>query len=578
MPSAFISYRRTDSAALATLIAVRLKEVHGIDAYVDTRNTDGGGPFPDRLRGAIERSDVFVCLLGATTLDSNWVQIEIEHAHNLRKTMIPVFQERYIPPSPIPNEHVEALLQSDGVQFLDVRNLYIDQAIAQLAEMIQKSAPRPIPVPPTPPPTPIYRRFPVILTVLALIIAILALIILSTLNQPRSTSTLTNVALNQTDTSAPTLTPSPTLEIAFIVQTLDSEATIEQATLDVQSTAAARATAYAVGTQSLLDQTAIATHWTSTPTPNITASIEAYRTQQAATVTIVYIQTQQAISATAAYIAGLTATATLWTAAPTLTFTPSPTLAPIPLGFPGNPVTQNTNWTPQYQTFDGVEMALVPVGCFMMGSDNGSDDEKPVNQQCFDQPFWIDRYEVTNKQYGSEGNFKGDSHPRDSVTWFQACDFCAQRGARLPTEREWEYAARGPSNLVYPWGNDFVADNVVYSNNSNNQTADVGSRPAGNSWVGASDLSGNVLEWVSTIYGIDKNGNYDFSESGDKLFPYPYDAADGREQNSEDRTFVRVLRGGSWVSYESDLRASDRLRSSPSDEGYSFGFRCVRLS
>jgi hypothetical protein len=70
MTKAFISYRRADSAALATLIALSLKEKHGIDAFVDTRNTGGGGPFPDRLRRAIEQSDVFVCILGETTFQS----------------------------------------------------------------------------------------------------------------------------------------------------------------------------------------------------------------------------------------------------------------------------------------------------------------------------------------------------------------------------------------------------------------------------------------------------------------------------------------------------------------------------
>ena len=244
----------------------------------------------------------------------------------------------------------------------------------------------------------------------------------------------------------------------------------------------------------------------------------------------------------------------------TLTDVPLPTIAASgSLGQPGNPVTRNTDWTPQYQTFNGYEMALVPVGCFMMGSNDGQDNEKPVNQQCFDQPFWIDRYEVTNKQYGSEGTFKGDNRPRESLTWFQARNFCVARAAQLPTERQWEYAARGPSNLVYPWGNDFVDDNVVHSSNSNSQTADVGSRPAGNSWVGASDLSGNVWEWVSSIYQ-----------------PYPYNADDGREVDS-DRTYVlRVLHGGSWYVNEIDLRAADRYYYIPSITDYDVGIRCAR--
>ncbi len=244
MPSVFISYRRVDSAALATLIAVQLKDKYAIDAYVDTRNTDGGGPFPDRLRSAIERSDIFVCLLGATTLQSAWVLLEIEHADNLRKIMIPVFQERYVAPSPLPSAHVEALLQSDGVQFLDVRNLYIDQAIAQLAEMIRNSVPYPSTIPPSIPaytPSDIrqVRRIINIIGLLVFVTIILAAIILPSLNAPHPTITPSiNAALNPSETSAPsqtndnapptitaslapTLTATPSLEIEFIVQTLD---------------------------------------------------------------------------------------------------------------------------------------------------------------------------------------------------------------------------------------------------------------------------------------------------------------------------------------------------------------------
>ncbi len=110
------------------------------------------------------------------------------------------------------------------------------------------------------------------------------------------------------------------------------------------------------------------------------------------------------------------------------------TNTPIPLGYPGNPVTANAQWTPVYETFNGVEMVLVPVGCFRMGSaSGGNDDERPVHEICFEQPFWIDRMEVTNGQYGSEGTFGGENHPRESVNWFDARDFCASRGARLPT-------------------------------------------------------------------------------------------------------------------------------------------------
>ncbi len=141
MPKIFISYRRADSAMLSQLLETKLKSFD-IESYVDTRNIDGGGPFPNRLRRAIEERDIFVCLLGATTFDSEWVSKEIEHAHTLGKVLIPVFQERYSAPNPIPDDHVYALLQSDGVHFLDIRNLYIDAAIASLAELIRNTSAR----------------------------------------------------------------------------------------------------------------------------------------------------------------------------------------------------------------------------------------------------------------------------------------------------------------------------------------------------------------------------------------------------------------------------------------------------
>lgn len=220
-------------------------------------------------------------------------------------------------------------------------------------------------------------------------------------------------------------------------------------------------------------------------------------------------------------------------------------------------------------------MALVPIGCFMMGSENGDGDARPVKQQCINQPFWIDKTEVTNRQYGSEGYFSGDNRPREGITWFEARDFCTSRGMRLPTELEWEYAARGPDNLIYPWGYDFNADNVVYEANAD-ETVDVGSRPGGVSWIGALDMSGNVWEWVSTIFGIDNNDNYNFSDEGEKRFSYPYNANDGREQDSDDRTFFRVERGGSWNDLDTIVRAPNRNVNDPTNEGNRIGFRCAR--
>jgi formylglycine-generating enzyme required for sulfatase activity len=237
-----------------------------------------------------------------------------------------------------------------------------------------------------------------------------------------------------------------------------------------------------------------------------------------------------------------------------------------------NGVSSNTEWelySPFIQEFNGVEMVLVPAGCFMMGSDDGESDERPVRQQCFDEPFWIDRTEVTRAQYAecvvvgdcteppSSVYSTRDDQPINRVTWYQARDYCAWHDAHLPTEREWEYAARGPNNLAYPWGNDFVGDNVVYFENSS-ETVGVGSRPNGVSWIGALDMSGNVREWVSSLYRI-----------------YEYNTNDGRE-DSTDSINVRVLRGGAFNYYLFDLRATYRFGNPAYNEDDGFGFRCAR--
>jgi iron(II)-dependent oxidoreductase len=228
------------------------------------------------------------------------------------------------------------------------------------------------------------------------------------------------------------------------------------------------------------------------------------------------------------------------------------------LGYTGNPVTSNDEWDPVYEIFDEVDMVLVPAGCFTMGSSRGYEEEQPAHEQCFDEPYWIDLYEVTNDQYGSTGEFGGANRPRERANWFDAVEFCESRGARLPTEPEWEYAARGPDGLNYPWGNSFDGSNVVYEDNSGDETSTVGSRPGGVSWVGAYDMSGNVWEWVS-------------STDDD----YPYDPTDGRESD-DDRESRHVLRGGSYRWDSSILRTAMRGWSLAYASDTDFGFRCVR--
>lgn len=218
-------------------------------------------------------------------------------------------------------------------------------------------------------------------------------------------------------------------------------------------------------------------------------------------------------------------------------------------------VTSNSAWQPVTRQFNGVQMALVPPGCFTMGGGFES-DEQPAHQQCFDEPYWIDVAEVTLARWSG-----GSNRPVESVDWFQATSFCQAQGGRLPTEREWEYAARGPDGLIYPGGNSFSDSFGAWSGNSGGQSAAVGSYPQGVSWVGAYDMAGNVYEWVSSLYK-----------------PYPYSATDGREDpNATGDDVERVIRGGSWASRnEESLRGSFRFSSEPDGAYSGIGLRCVR--
>ncbi len=573
----FISYAKADTYNLAVQLREDLRKIPDVTVWMD-ETLEPGESWAAQIQEEIDAADYLIVLLSpdvnrpaTPTQHRSFVLNEIDYAQQVNKTIIPVMAQKTRVP-----------VQLAGVQYIN----FADDQSAGMTRLIRRIAPRAgIPmsdVPPTPPQgveavkpavlpasskstnsqsakvrSPFYRRPVIVGPLLALSVIVLGLFIASNLNSTAKKEVLANPSLQPIITLTPSITPTEgptptitnTLQIADIVKTIDANAATEQKSLNDGATIAALQTSDRVGTESLRDQTATATLWTATPTANITASIEAYRTEIAQT-------------STAQYFFELTDTARLWTLTPSIT----PSATPVPVGFPGNPVTRNTDWTPQAQTFDGYEMVLVPVGCFMMGSEIidkviykiGTADTKPVNQQCFDKPFWIDHYEVTNDQFGSSGQFRHNYLPRDTVNWFQARDFCLARGAHLPTEREWEYAARGPDDLLYPWGNDDIPANVIFNKNSS-FTAPVGSIPAGNSWVGASDLSGNVSEWVSSLFK-----------------PYPYSADDGREDMSNNASGQRLARGGSFDRFWGKIDAVYRQPYSPVTANYNIGFRCAR--
>jgi eukaryotic-like serine/threonine-protein kinase len=217
---------------------------------------------------------------------------------------------------------------------------------------------------------------------------------------------------------------------------------------------------------------------------------------------------------------------------------------------------------------DGMVLQYVPAGEFEMGSANGlgKEDEYPQHKVSLNA-FWIDRTEVTNMMFFScvsdktcnIGQFgfyvQNSDYPATYVDWSQAQAYCKWAGMRLPTEAEWEKAARGTDGRLYPWGND---TDKSYLANSQNGLSQVGSFPKGASPYGVLDMAGNVMEWVADWYSP---SYYQNSPNDNPLGPTT-------------GTF-RVLRGGSWESDWTGVRVSSRNSKNPNSIGSAIGFRCV---
>jgi formylglycine-generating enzyme required for sulfatase activity len=234
-------------------------------------------------------------------------------------------------------------------------------------------------------------------------------------------------------------------------------------------------------------------------------------------------------------------------------------------------------------SLEWVRIAPPAAGSFQMGcvpgDRNCEDDEKQRHPVPLAKPFWVMDAEVTLAQYrqfikSARATFLGrwlhsddvfvppqpdhgdDRYPVVNVTWYDATAFCRFVRGRLPTEAEWEYAARGGSSeRIYPWGNEFRRDLAnAYQPVHRNQAGAVRSFRANGRLY---DMAGNVSEWTASEYR-----------------PYPYSVGDGRE--GSDSRNLRVLRGGSWKEDPERLRVSFRERASPDRRGDFVGFRCVR--
>ena len=243
---------------------------------------------------------------------------------------------------------------------------------------------------------------------------------------------------------------------------------------------------------------------------------------------------------------------------------PTPTF--IPAGSPNNA------WTPVVQEMNGIEMVKVPAGCFMMGSEDGDSDEKPTHEVCL-SAYWVGKTEVTNAQYkacvdvgactppGDLKYFNNPAyadHPVVYVDWDQAREYVAWVGGSLPTEAQWDYAARGPESWTSPWGDEAATCARANMWGCEGSTESVGRRPNGASWVGALDMIGNVSEWVADWY----NGNY--YGTLDEGIVDPVGPVSGNR---------RVLRGSAFPNTRSYARCAGRYSYDPSSHGFSIGFR-----
>ena len=238
------------------------------------------------------------------------------------------------------------------------------------------------------------------------------------------------------------------------------------------------------------------------------------------------------------------------------------------------------------------DMVRLAGGTFTMGSDRGLADERPPHGVTL-KPFWLDRRPVTNAEFAAflqrigdtkndrgqhlfdwddgdarlhkvSGQWRADvgfeDHPVIESSWYGARDFCAAQGKRLPSEAEWEFAARGREGRTYPWGDAPPSPARARYGVGYGQTVAVGSLPGGATPDGVLDMTGNVHQWTASIAA-----------------PYPYRADDGRED--ADRFADRVTRGGAADTRAETLRNTWRgasvSRGSRSGH-HNIGFRCAR--
>jgi formylglycine-generating enzyme required for sulfatase activity len=256
----------------------------------------------------------------------------------------------------------------------------------------------------------------------------------------------------------------------------------------------------------------------------------------------------------------------------------TPTLPPVVMSVEDTPKpieAATSTPVPPPPSAAGADMIAIPAGEFTMGSE--SKIERPPHT-VFVDAFEMDQFEVTNEQFEkfvaetghvTDAEKAGDTswrywaqgkstHPVVKVSWNDAKAFCAWAGKRLPTEAEWEKAARGTDGRTYPWGNSWDVNKANTKEAGHRGTTTVGSFPDGGSPYGVMDMAGNVAEWTS-----------------DWFQPYPgYPGGDNEAQYFGEK--YRVIRGGGWFSDQNLVRTTERSASSETAANDDIGFRCAR--
>jgi len=283
----------------------------------------------------------------------------------------------------------------------------------------------------------------------------------------------------------------------------------------------------------------------------------------------------------------------------------------------GNPLVARLANDSRSWTFDAPVAPLafgwvtIPAGEFLMGSDKRKDKQAyddetpqhtlhlpefriapvPVTVAQFAAFMAANRgYRTTAEEQGSAWNWTGSrwekikgadwahprgpksdvrakqNHPVTCISWHDAVAFCKWAAVRLPTEAEWEKAARGTDGRIWPWGNQQPTDKVCNFNMMVKDTTPMGRYCDGASPYGVLDMAGNVWEWTSSLWGKERHK---------PEFGYPYDATDGRENPNAPDTVLRVLRGGSFGDVAQVVRCAVRGRYGPADRYNYNGFRVV---